>query len=118
MPDFDKQLRKELWLGRTEGGGRSLAELITLPSLNIRGMSSARAENASNIIPSSATAAIDMRLVKGIPHETALSRLKAHIAKQGYFIVDHPPDAETLMGIRRCCTSRRTNLLMTRCAPR
>src|SRR5205085_4253305 len=33
IPDFDEQLKKELWLGRTEGSGRSLAELITLPSL-------------------------------------------------------------------------------------
>jgi acetylornithine deacetylase/succinyl-diaminopimelate desuccinylase-like protein len=87
--------KNEFWLGRTEGGGRKLAELITLPSLNIRGLSSARTDHASNIIPASATAAIDMRLVKGISHEQAIARLRAHIEKQGYFIVDHVPDAAT-----------------------
>ena len=97
-PDFDEQLKKELWLGRTEGGGRKLAELITAPSLNIRGMSSARTgEAATNVVPSSATATIDMRLVKGISHEQAIARLKAHIVKQGYFVVNHAPDAATLM---------------------
>jgi acetylornithine deacetylase/succinyl-diaminopimelate desuccinylase-like protein len=96
VPDLDEQLRKELRLGRTEGGGRKLAELITLPSLNIRGMSSGRTDTASNVVPSTATAAIDMRLVKGISHEQAIARLKAHIEKQGYFVVDHVPDATIL----------------------
>ncbi len=95
MPAFDEQLKSEFWLARTEGDGRTLAELITLPSLNIRGLSSARTDHASNIIPASATAAIDMRLVKGITHEQAIARLRAHIEKQGYFIVDHAPDAAT-----------------------
>src|SRR3954453_23930784 len=89
------QLKKDLWLENTEGDGRALAELITLPSLNIRGLSSARTDHASNIIPASATAAVDMRLVKGISHEQAIARLRAHIKKQGYFMVDHVPDAAT-----------------------
>lgn len=97
MPSFDDELKKELWLGRTEGGGRSVSELITLPSLNIRGMSSGRTVDPSNVIPSSATAAIDIRLVKGISHQRAIARMKAHIERQGYFVVDHVPDAATLM---------------------
>ena len=71
---FDGQLKKELWLGWTEGGGRPLAELINLPSFNIRGLSSGRTEQASNVIPASATAAIDMRLVNLNP---AVSRSRA-----------------------------------------
>ena len=90
---FDDQLKRELWLGWTEGRGRPLAELINLPSFNIRGLSSGRTEQASNVIPASATAAIDMRLVKGITHEQAIARLKSHLEKQGYFLVDHVPDA-------------------------
>jgi acetylornithine deacetylase/succinyl-diaminopimelate desuccinylase-like protein len=44
-----------------------LIELLQLPSLNIRGMASSRVGNqASNVIPSTATAALDMRLVKGM----------------------------------------------------
>lgn len=97
MPEFDEQLKRELWIGHTEGSGKKLAELINLPSLNIRGMSSGRTDSASNVIPSKATAAIDMRLVKGISHEQAIARLKAHVVKQGYFVVDHAPDATTLM---------------------
>jgi acetylornithine deacetylase/succinyl-diaminopimelate desuccinylase-like protein len=97
-PDVDEDLKRELWLGRTEGGGRKLVDLLNLPSLNIRGMASARSgAQASNVIPSTASASIDMRLVKGIDHKEAARRLIDHIRKQGYFIVDHDPDADTLM---------------------
>ena len=97
-PDVDQDLKTELWLGRTEGGGKKLVELLNLPSLNIRGMSSARTgAGASNVIPASATATIDMRLVKGIDHQDAEQRVVDHIRNQGYFIVDHEPDAATRM---------------------
>jgi acetylornithine deacetylase/succinyl-diaminopimelate desuccinylase-like protein len=98
MPPFDEQLKKELWLGRTEGDGRTLAELITLPSLNIRGLSSARTgEAVTNVVPSTATASLDIRLVKGITHQQAIARLKSHIKKQGYVIAGKIPDGATLM---------------------
>jgi len=101
-PEVDSELKRELWLGRTEGGGKRLVELLNYPSLNVRGMTSARSgEKASNVIPSTATASIDMRLVKGITPEQAQARLAAHIRKQGYFIVDHDPDADTLMSHAR-----------------
>jgi|HubBroStandDraft_6_1064221.scaffolds.fasta_scaffold13048_3 acetylornithine deacetylase/succinyl-diaminopimelate desuccinylase-like protein len=97
-PDVDRDLMRELSLGRTEGGGKKLVELLNLPSLNIRGMSSARTgSQASNVIPASATATIDIRLVKGIDHAVAEQRVLDHIRKQGYFIVESEPDAETRM---------------------
>src|ERR1700756_1417026 len=40
-PEVDADLRKELALGRTENSGKKLVELLNLPSLNVRGMSSA-----------------------------------------------------------------------------
>jgi acetylornithine deacetylase/succinyl-diaminopimelate desuccinylase-like protein len=97
-PEVESALKRELWLGGVEGGGKSLVELLNLPSLNVRGMSSSRiGALASNVIPSTASATIDMRLVKGIDHKEAARRLVEHIRKQGYFIVDHDPDQDTLM---------------------
>ena len=71
---------RELWLGRTEGGGKKLVELMNLPSLNIRGMAAARTgAQASNVIPATATASIDIRLVKGIDHDDRRqARARAH----------------------------------------
>jgi acetylornithine deacetylase/succinyl-diaminopimelate desuccinylase-like protein len=97
-PKFDEELKKELLLDRTEGNGKSLVELLNYPSLNIRGMASSRIGNqASNVIPATATATLDMRLVKGIDHKVASQRVIDHIQKQGYFIVDHDPDEATLL---------------------
>jgi acetylornithine deacetylase/succinyl-diaminopimelate desuccinylase-like protein len=97
-PDVDRDLMGELWLGRTEGGGKRLVELLNLPSLNVRGMSSARTGGqASNVIPSTATATIDIRLVKGISPDAAAQRVMGHIRGQGYFIVEDEPDREARM---------------------
>lgn len=92
-PDNDTMLQRELGLARSEGGGKKLVELINLPSLNIRGLSSAAVgPRARNVIPSTATAAIDIRLVKGITPEQATERVIAHIRKQGYHVVRAEPD--------------------------
>lgn len=92
----DDLQRRDLGLGHVDGAGKSLGELINLPSLNIRGISSGRVgDEAANIIPTTATAAIDMRLVTGVTKEGQAERVLAHIRKQGYFIVDTDPDDAT-----------------------
>jgi acetylornithine deacetylase/succinyl-diaminopimelate desuccinylase-like protein len=94
-PDIDAELMRELWIGGTEGGGKKLVELITEPSLNIRGMASAHiGAQASNIVPNSANASIDIRLVKGMDPRTTQDRVIDHIRRQGFFVVDTAPDAE------------------------
>jgi acetylornithine deacetylase/succinyl-diaminopimelate desuccinylase-like protein len=94
-PNIDRELMQELWLGSTEGDGLSLTELITQPSLNIRGMASARVgAEASNVIPATATASIDVRLVKGMDPQRTGDRVVAHIRKHGFFVVDKPATPE------------------------
>jgi len=97
-PDVDEELKRELSLGRTEGGGKKLVELLNLPSLNVRGMSSARTgAGASNVIPATATATIDIRLVKGVSPVQAAERVRAHIRQQGYWVTEAEPDAAARM---------------------
>ena len=97
-PNPDRQLMKEFWLGSTEGAPKSLAELISEPSLNVRGMASGHVgAEASNVVPATATAEIDMRLVKGQDHTRIEQLFIEHIRKQGYFVVDHDPTAEERM---------------------
>jgi acetylornithine deacetylase/succinyl-diaminopimelate desuccinylase-like protein len=94
-PDVDADLMREFWLGSTENAPKKLAELITIPSLNIRGMASSRVGNqASNVIPATATVTIDMRLVKGMDPGQTADRLIEHVRKQGFFVVDQEPSAD------------------------
>jgi len=97
-PDYDKTLAGELGFARPEGAGKSLNELINLPSLNVSGLSSGYVGSQSRTaVPSSATARIDMRLVKGNDPDRQVERLKEHIRRQGYHIVsDDPSLAERL----------------------
>ena len=95
-PQYDEELKKQLGLSRTEGSGKSLMELINVPSLNVNGFASGDVGAlARNVIPTTATAVLDLRLVKGNDHVRQVERLIAHIRKQGYFVSEHDPtDAE------------------------
>ncbi len=95
-PQYDEELKKQLGLKRTEGGGKVLLELINLPSLNINGFASGDVgELARNVIPTKATAVLDLRLVKGNDHQRQTQRLIEHIRKQGYYVTEREPtDAE------------------------
>ena len=95
-PKYDEELKKQLGLKRVEGGGKSLMELINVPSLNVNGFGSGDiGALARNVIPTTATAVLDLRLVKGNEHSRQVQRLVAHIKKQGYQVIDREPtDAE------------------------
>jgi acetylornithine deacetylase/succinyl-diaminopimelate desuccinylase-like protein len=95
-PPYDDQVRSELGLARTEGNGQSLMELINEPSLNINGLSSGDVGAlARNVIPTTATAVLDLRLVKGNDHRKQVQHLIEHIRKHGFYVIDHDPgDAE------------------------
>ncbi|HLE63474.1 MAG TPA: M20/M25/M40 family metallo-hydrolase [Pyrinomonadaceae bacterium] len=91
-PQYDGELRTQLGLSKTEGAGKSLLELISEPSLNINGLSSGDVGSlARNVIPTTATTVLDLRLVKGNDHMRQVERLVSHIRKQGFFVVDREP---------------------------
>jgi acetylornithine deacetylase/succinyl-diaminopimelate desuccinylase-like protein len=94
-PAIEADLMREFWLGSTDGQPRTLNELITIPSLNIRGMASSRiGAQASNVIPASATATIDVRMVKGMDGRKTGEQIIDHVRKQGFFVVDREPTAD------------------------
>ena len=95
VPAPDARLRDELGLGWTEGGGATLTEAINLPSLNINGMRSADVgANSRNVIPTQATAALDLRLVLGNTPDRQVARVIDHIRAQGYEVLDREPNMD------------------------
>lgn len=94
-PQYDNELKAQLGLARTENAGRSLLELLNEPSLNVNGMSSGDVGPlARNIIPTTASAVLDLRLVKGNDYRRQVERLINHIRKQGFYVIDRDPTAE------------------------
>jgi acetylornithine deacetylase/succinyl-diaminopimelate desuccinylase-like protein len=97
-PRNEEKLRQEFALGHINGGGKPLLELLNEPTLNIDGFASARVgAKANNVVPSTATVDIDMRLVKGLDWKTQQQRVIEYIASQGYFITSAAPDKPTLL---------------------
>jgi acetylornithine deacetylase/succinyl-diaminopimelate desuccinylase-like protein len=97
-PRNEDKLRQEFGLGHTDRDGRPLLALLNEPSLNIDGISSARTgAKANNVIPSTATVDIDLRLVKGLDWKTQQQRVVDYITSQGYFVTDAPPDKAMLL---------------------
>ncbi|MHC5004634.1 MAG: M20/M25/M40 family metallo-hydrolase [Planctomycetota bacterium] len=96
VPAVDEALRREFGLGATEADGAPLSERLLLPSLNVRGFVSGTVGPAArNVIPASATAAVDVRLVRGNDPEAMLDLVEAHVRRQGYHVVRDEPDRET-----------------------
>lgn len=95
VPDDEAGLLKLFGVAHPDAVGESLQEALQYPSLNIRGMRSGYVDEPRTIIPADATAAIDIRLVKETPSARMLERLRAHIEKQGYYIITEDPDDAT-----------------------
>ncbi len=105
LPPFDDSLRTQLGFVKAEGGGRSLAELINQPSLNINGIVSAEAgPGARNVIPTTASATLDLRLVKSVDYRRQIQRLIQHIERQGFTVIDRAPTPEERLKYARIAT--------------
>jgi acetylornithine deacetylase/succinyl-diaminopimelate desuccinylase-like protein len=96
IPDVDETLKEKIGFASEEIEGVKLKEAINLPSLNINGIESSNAGTIqANIIPVSATAVIDLRLVMGNDWRKQQQKVIDHIAKMGFYITDsEPSDAE------------------------
>jgi len=96
VPPVEDELKGELALGRTEGEGATLAELILRPALNVRGLESGKVgSGAANAVPVEARASIDFRLVPDQTPAGVREKLEAHLRGLGYHVVHETPDAAT-----------------------
>lgn len=94
VPDDEQNIKVKMGIAEPDGVATNYQESLQYPSLNVRGMSSGWVgEESRTIIPSSAVAEIDMRLVIESDPDRLLSLVRNHIESQGYQIVDDKPTA-------------------------
>lgn len=95
VPDVDKELKKRIGFANEEMTGKKLIDAINLPSLNINGIESSNIGTIqANIIPTSATAVLDLRLVLGNDWKKQQQNVIDHIIKQGFYITEREPTDE------------------------
>ena len=95
IPDDEEAIKKMIGVANSDKVASTLQESIQYPSLNIRGMQSGWVEAESRtIIPSTAIAEIDVRIVKENDPDRLISLVKKHIAEKGYHFVNGEPTDE------------------------
>ena len=93
VPDNPARLLRLFGIAEPERRDLSLQQALQLPSLNLRGLSSAYVgADARTIIPDRAIAALDIRLVKETPAPIVAKKIMAHIRAQGFHVIESEPD--------------------------
>lgn len=95
VPDIEADINATLQIKTPEKVGAFYQESLQYPSLNIRGLASGwTGDDSRTIVPESATAEIDIRLVPETDGNRLKSLVKKHIENQGFFIVHSDPTKE------------------------
>ncbi len=92
VPDDEEAILAGMGLTEAEAVGESLQEALQYPSINIRGIAAGWVgAEARTIIPPTATAEIDIRLVAESDAEQLIGLVRDHIEGQGYHVIDRAP---------------------------
>lgn len=95
LPHTEADLMDRMGIAEAELAGSRLYDRLMLPSLNIRGIAAGGVgTDTRNVIPSTATASVDMRLAAGDDPDRMLELVRHHCGRQGYHVVDAEPSAQ------------------------
>ncbi len=95
VPSEDASIKSRTQISTTDQVGLTYQESIQYPSLNIRGMRSGWVgKEARTIIPATATAEMDIRLVVESDPLALIAGVKLHIENLGYTVLNHEPTKE------------------------
>ena len=98
VPNVETDLKKRIGFIKEDMSGKSLNEAINLPSLNINGIESSNIGTIqANVIPISATAVVDLRLVLGNDWKRQQQKVIDHIVQQGFYVTEKTPTDEERM---------------------
>jgi acetylornithine deacetylase/succinyl-diaminopimelate desuccinylase-like protein len=104
VPDDEQFIKSRLGIAATDKVGENYQEALQFPSLNIRGMASGWiGEEARTIIPATATAEIDVRLVMESDPERLIGLIRKHVEDQGYLVLDRQPTSRERLTHDKIC---------------
>ncbi len=104
VPDDERVINYKMGIAAGDRVADTYQESLQYPSLNVRGMLSGWVgDDVRTIVPSSATAEIDMRLVLESDPERLVDLVKDHIRSLGYHITEDVPNARERATYDRIC---------------
>ena len=104
VPDDQRSILNKLGVAQPDAVAPTYQESLQYPSLNIRGLSAGWVgDEARTIIPATATAEIDVRLVLESDPERLMGLLRQYIEDQGYLVLNRAPDTRERLSYDRIC---------------
>jgi acetylornithine deacetylase/succinyl-diaminopimelate desuccinylase-like protein len=98
VPSEEHAIKERTQIKRNDQVGFTYQESIQYPSLNIRGIQSGWVgKQARTIIPATAIAELDIRLVLESDPYLLIKGVKSHLEGQGFSVLDHIPSKEERM---------------------
>jgi acetylornithine deacetylase/succinyl-diaminopimelate desuccinylase-like protein len=97
VPDDEAEIREKLGISEPDGVGANLQEAVQYPSLNVRGLESGWVgDEVRTIVPATAVAEVDVRLVKETEGPRLLELIRSHLEAQGLHLISgrDPTDDE------------------------
>jgi len=104
VPDDENNIKTKMGIAAADKVAPNYQEALQYPSLNVRGMLSGWVGEATRtIVPSSATAELDIRLVLESDPQRLIQLVKNHIISEGYLVLDRKPTTQERLKHDRIC---------------
>ena len=88
VPDDEQEIQRNLGIAEPEAVANTYQEAIQYPSLNVRGMASAWiGDEVRTIVPATATAEIDVRIVPESDADRLIGLVRSHVESKGYHLI-------------------------------
>lgn len=99
VPDKEEDIRQQIGIHQADDVGQGYQEALQYPSLNVRHIETSwKGPGLKTVIPELVTVHLDVRLVAETDGAKQLQKIKNHIEKEGYLLLDNrsPTDEERL----------------------
>jgi acetylornithine deacetylase/succinyl-diaminopimelate desuccinylase-like protein len=105
VPDNKQDINNALTIFSEESVGKNYQESLQYPSLNVRQIETSwKGKGLKTIIPEYATAHIDVRLVEETDGKIQLEKIKKHIKREGYLVLDREPTNKERLSYAKIAT--------------
>jgi acetylornithine deacetylase/succinyl-diaminopimelate desuccinylase-like protein len=95
VPDDEAEIQEGLLIAEADAVASGYQESLQYPSLNVRHIETSwKGPGLKTIIPEEVTAHLDVRLVTETDGAAQIEKIRKHIEKQGFLLLDHAPNDE------------------------
>lgn len=109
VPDSKEAINRAMLIHEEEKVGGNYQEALQYPTLNVRQIGTSwKGEGLKTVIPETATAHIDVRLVVETDRVVQLDKIEEHLKGLGYLVLDRDPTDEERLKNKKIVKFRRS----------